>query len=167
MAKKVSLSVALILAIAVFWMVWRQRGEETPERAEPTWRAGVAAMEITPEEPMWLSGYASRDRPSEGTLSPLWAKALALEDPTGRPLLLVTMDLIGIDRGSSNRIRDALRERHGLERPSIILSTSHTHTGPVVGENLQPMYALSATHEDKVREYTAFVEEREMTGSCG
>ena len=44
------------------------------------WQAGVAKLEITPEEPMWLSVYAGRDHESEGTLHPLWVKALALQD---------------------------------------------------------------------------------------
>jgi len=55
--------------------------------AEPghgDWKAGVASAKITPEQPLWLSGYGSRDRPSEGTRVDLWVKALALEDARGQ-----------------------------------------------------------------------------------
>ena len=38
------------------------------------WRAGVAAIDITPTEPVWMSGYAARTKPSEGVLQPLNAK---------------------------------------------------------------------------------------------
>ena len=29
------------------------------------WKAGVASMVITPEQPMWLAGYAARTHPSD------------------------------------------------------------------------------------------------------
>lgn len=49
-----------------------------PARSEDTWRAGAAAVKITPERPMWLSGYADRNKPATGTLSDLHAKALVI-----------------------------------------------------------------------------------------
>ncbi len=49
-------------------------------KPETEWKAGVASVVITPEEPMWMAGYASRDKPSEGKTHDLFAKALALED---------------------------------------------------------------------------------------
>ena len=33
---------------------------------------------------MWMAGYGSRNKPSEGAVHDLWAKALALQDPAGR-----------------------------------------------------------------------------------
>jgi hypothetical protein len=120
----------------------------------PGWTAGVARINITPETPMWMSGYASRTRPAEGKLLDLWAKALALCDPAGRRAVLVTMDLVGIDRELATAVCQDLKARHGLERSSILLAVSHTHTGPVVGRNLAPMYDLDATQHRLVREYT-------------
>src|SRR5689334_12427431 len=50
--------------------------------AEPkAWKASAAKVDITPAGPMWMSGYAGRDKPAEGTLHKLWAKALVLEAP--------------------------------------------------------------------------------------
>ncbi|HEX4588413.1 MAG TPA: hypothetical protein VH120_00675, partial [Gemmataceae bacterium] len=73
-------------------------GVAAAERASESWRAGVASITITPDKPMWLSGYAGRTKPAEGTLSDLHAKALVIEDPAGRRAVVVTMDLIGIAR---------------------------------------------------------------------
>ena len=47
------------------------------------WRAGVATVDITPRRPLWMAGFAARTAPSQGTLLPLHAKALALEDGRG------------------------------------------------------------------------------------
>ena len=104
---------------------------------------------------MWMSGYAARDHPAEGTLGDLWAKALALEDPAGHRAVLVTMDLVGIDRGLSTRVRDAIQQKHKLDRSAIALCVSHTHSGPVVGSNLRTMYVLDDEQQRRVDEYTA------------
>src|SRR5437879_5007635 len=64
------------------------------EPATARWKAGAAKIAITPEHAMWMSGYAARTRPAEGKLHDLWAKALILEDPSGRRAVLVTMDLV-------------------------------------------------------------------------
>ena len=51
---------------------------------QAAWKAGTARV-ITPKTPMWMSGYAARTKPSQGVVHDLWAKALAIEDPSGRP----------------------------------------------------------------------------------
>src|SRR5450631_701113 len=68
-------------------------------------RAGVGRVKITPELPMWLTGYAGRDQPATEVLQDIWAKALVLEDRgagvaggRGGPnrVVIVTTDLLGI-----------------------------------------------------------------------
>jgi hypothetical protein len=122
-----------------------------------TWRAGAARQVITPAAPMWMAGYAHRDRPSEGTLTELWAKALVLEDHAGHRAVLVTLDLIGIDRQLSQAIRSRLCERFGLATAQIALCTSHTHSGPVVAANLRPLHLelLAAGQRQLVEDYAA------------
>src|ERR1700730_5334172 len=100
------------------------------------WKAGVARVTITPEHLMWMSGYANRKKPAEGKLHDLWAKVLVLEDPYRRRAVLVTMDLVGIPRDLSRSVCEELKRRYGLGRTEIVLNVSHTHTGPVVGNNL-------------------------------
>jgi neutral ceramidase len=119
------------------------------------WKAGAAKANITPKDHMWMSGYGARDKPAEGKLTDLWAKALVLEDPAGERVVLVTLDLVGIDRGTLLDIRQRLKEKHGLEPRQIALCCSHTHTGPVVGTNLKSMYyLLTDAHWKQVEEYT-------------
>jgi len=129
--------------------------------ADDTWKAGTARANITPEEPMWMSGYGSRDHVSEGKLTDLWAKALAFEDPHGHRALLITLDLVGIDRELSGRVCRQIEERHQLQRSDIALCTSHTHTGPVVGHNLKAMYwQLDDAQWQQVDRYTGKLEKQ-------
>ncbi len=119
------------------------------------WRAGVARARITPLEPMWLSGYGSREHPSEGTRLELWAKALALADQAGTQALILTFDLVGLDRDTAERIRHAIEKSTGIPPSRIALCSSHTHTGPVVGRNLSTMYFFGTNEQSKVDRYTA------------
>jgi hypothetical protein len=133
-----------------------------PARADDaaTWKAGAARVKITPDRPMWLSGYASRTRPAEGTLLDLWAKALVLEDPDGRRVALVTMDLVGIPRDLSLAVRDDITKKHKLPRECVCLSVSHTHSGPVVGNNLSAMYFLDDAQQRLVDDYAKSLHEK-------
>lgn len=128
--------------------------------ADGGWKAGAARVKITPTEPMWMSGYAARTMPAQGAVHDLWAKALVLEDPRGRRAVLVTMDLCGIDRPMSVRVRDRIQEKLKLDRAAVALCSSHTHSGPVVGTNLRSMYFLSDEHQRRVRDYTADLEDK-------
>ena len=133
---------------------------DSPVAFAEGWRAGVAAVKITPQQPMWMSGYAGRGKPAEGTLIDLWAKALILEDARANRAVLVTLDLCGIDRALSVSVRDEIQRIHGLGYPQVALSCSHTHTGPVVGENLRAMYALDENQNKLVDAYTAWLHEQ-------
>ena len=83
-------------------------------QAENHWRAGVARNVITPDQPMWMSGYASRNHPAEGALHDLWAKVLVVEDPAGHELVLISLDLVGIDRPMSQQICKRIQQTHGI-----------------------------------------------------
>ena len=124
------------------------------------WEAGFSKVKITPSEPVWMSGYASRDRPAEGTRTELWAKATALRDKRGRLGLLISLDVVGIGQEVSQAICDPLMTKLDLQRSEIVLNTSHTHTGPVIGGNLGTMYFLSPEQQDAIRDYTAELTEK-------
>jgi hypothetical protein len=127
-----------------------------------SWNAGVARVNITPDHDMWMAGYASRNRPAEGKLTDLWAKALALEDAAGNQAVLVTLDLVGIDRELARAIGNRIHQAYRLERHQIALCTSHTHTGPVVGRNLAPLHylQLDVPQRTLVDQYTQGLEEK-------
>jgi hypothetical protein len=117
-----------------------------------TWQAGVAKVAITPREFMWMSGYSARTKPAEGKVHDLWAKALVLRDAQGHRCVLVTLDLVGIDRQLSDEICADIKKRHGFERDSIMLAISHTHCGPVVGKNLISMYNFADIKQQQLIE---------------
>src|SRR5437867_3008715 len=44
-------------------------------------KAGVGSVCITPDRPIWMAGFAERDKPSEGTYQDLFGKALEDLEP--------------------------------------------------------------------------------------
>jgi hypothetical protein len=140
----------------VRWLLLLLAGCSAPGPGAPSWKAGVAKATITPEELIWMSGYGSRTKPAEGKLHDLWAKALAIEDPAGAKAVVVTLDLCGIDRWMSERIVRAV----GLGPESVLLACSHTHTGPMVGRNLECMFDLPGPERERIARYSAWLEGR-------
>jgi hypothetical protein len=146
------------LRFARFWLVWFLGAVAVARpglAAVDSWKVGVAKVNITPDQSMWMGGYASRERPAEGKQTDLWAKALVLEDNSGQRAVLVTLDLLGIDRGLSRAICGQLNELHGIQRQQVALCTSHTHSGPVVASNLRAMHylALDPVQQSLVDQY--------------
>ena len=79
--------------------------------ADAPWRAGAAAVNITPEKYMWMAGYGSRTAPASGKLTELWAKALVLDDADGDRGVVITLDLVGIGRDLSTQVCAELKTR--------------------------------------------------------
>ena len=127
----------------------------------PEWKAGVATVSVTPSQPMWMAGYASRTKPSDGVLSELHAKALVLEDSTGNRAVIVTTDLIGIPRPLRLQVAQKVQQQHKLNPAGLLLNCSHTHCSPVVRDDLEMsvMYPLDAEQRQRVESY--FVELRD------
>ncbi len=126
------------------------------------WKAASASVVITPEQPMWLAGYASRDKPSEGTLHDLRAKVLVLEDSLGKKVVLITADLVGIPKPTADRVRQQLREKHGLSKAQIVLNSSHTHSGPVLKDALYDYYVkpIDDSQQKLIADYTDRLEKK-------
>jgi hypothetical protein len=130
--------------------------------ADDGWKVGLAKVTVTPDQFMWMAGYASRDRPAEGKLTELWAKALVLQDASGQRAVLVTLDVIGVSREMATAVAATLKERHGLERSQLALCASHTHSGPVLYRNLSPLHDLIVAPQQRqlIEEYTATLQNK-------
>jgi len=98
--------------------------------APALWKAGVATAVITPEQAMWMAGYASRTNVSQGRTLDLFAKVLALEDERGGRMVFVTLDLIGVPRTLRKSLEARVQKAWQLPPEGLLLNASHTHSGP-------------------------------------
>lgn len=123
-------------------------------QAASLWKAGVAQSVITPEGPIWMAGYGSRKKPSEGVRRDLYVKALAIQDEAGKTAVLVTADLLGFNREVADAITELCQAQYGLPREAIVLNASHTHSAGIVHRSAFPVFALSEEQNQIIDRYS-------------
>lgn len=126
---------------------------------EATWKAGIAKAVVTPEKSVWLAGYGSKRSP-DGKLHDLWMKALALEDAAGERVVLITSDFQGVPKSMSDPVFEELRRQYGLERRQVMLTFSHNHCGPRLGDDLVDYYPVEVEQVELVRDYTELMQKK-------
>jgi neutral ceramidase len=122
---KTSFSVICLLPVVVLAMnpSW-SRAELGDEL-----KAGVSRIDITPDKPVHMSGYASRKDLSTGVHDPLSARVLAFKAGDKR-LILVSTDVIGFYDGTADYLRNALLSELQLQPSELFLCAIHTHSAP-------------------------------------
>src|SRR6187399_3620658 len=76
---------------------------------------GVAAVDITPDYPIRLSGYGNRREESEGVELRIWAKALAFGTDADGPGILITMDNCGVPDAMRAEVVSRLSKKAGIK----------------------------------------------------
>lgn len=122
--RTLSTLVAIPLAIFLFLSSPSSAGDDPTEL-----RAGVAKIDITPDKPVRMSGYAARKGLSIDVHDPLSARVLAFE-AGGKRLVLVSTDLIGFYGGTAEHMREKLLGEFDLGPSELFLSAIHTHAAP-------------------------------------
>lgn len=125
-------------------------------------QAGVARVDVTPTEPVRLSGYAVRSKPFEAIDTPLFARALVLREGDGPLRALVAVDSIGLPGDLTVEIAKILKEKHGLQRDDLVISGTHSHTAPQLTRGLDNLYTVPQSAEEQARtdSYTQVLRDR-------
>ena len=113
-------------------------------------KAAVARIDITPEKPVRMSGYASRKDLSTGVHDPLSARALAFE-AAGKRLVLVSTDVIGFYGGTAESMREALLREFDLEPSELFLSAIHTHAAPTLTTDPERSHANNLEYTETLK----------------
>jgi neutral ceramidase len=127
--------------------------------ADADWQVGLASVLITPEQPVWLYGYAGKSRfqPFEGKLDDLYAQAMAIQCPEGELAVLITADLCVLREPEETALCEVLMQRTGLQRRQILLNWSHTHSGPMIGTSDVNRYPIPDEDLQQTKAYTQWL----------
>lgn len=90
---------------------------------------GCSEIDITPQIPINLDGYLARKNPARDIANNLYARGFLFRDGDLR-LGLITADLLMLDREQARLVREAAGRHIGIDPAKIIVSCSHTHSGP-------------------------------------
>ena len=93
---------------------------------------GVAKVDVTPEGPIRMHGYAVRKTESTGVAQRLWAKALALGNDDQGPAILITVDNCILPAAVTDEVARRLKEKAGIPRERAVVCATHTHAGPML-----------------------------------
>jgi hypothetical protein len=93
-----------------------------------TLKISTFSKDITPQPGVLLAGYGP-DVVSKAIHDPLFIKGIALDDGKQRTLLL-SFDLIGLDRDFVVAIRKACSKIVDIPAENVVLTCTHTHSGP-------------------------------------
>ncbi len=96
-------------------------------------RAGAAQVRITPELGTPLGGnYVVR--PASAVHDELYAKALVMETGAEKAALVV-LDVVTIDRETVEAARGIIARQSGIPGQRVMISATHTHSGPITGSS--------------------------------
>lgn len=102
-----------------------------PAQPVPVFRAGAAAVEISPEHfPVIVNGGFLAARASKLN-DPIQARALVLDDGTTR-LAIVVVDSCMMPRELIDRAKAIASEKTGILVERMLISATHTHSAPSV-----------------------------------
>jgi len=117
-------------------------------------KAGIKRADITPPLGLELAGYPHYPRNNTGHHDPLYAACMYLEND-GAAVAMVTLDLLFFSKKHVTEVRRRVKERLGLEAEQVMISCSHTHSGPWASGRLD-IESLEAGKEQP-HEYVEFL----------
>ena len=106
---------------------------------------GAAQRDVSPTDAQFLYGYPHVDRMSTGVHDPLLATAMAFADGA-RQAIFVVVDIIWLTKGQVAEARRGIEEATGVPAAQIMISATHTHSGPITAD------LLSNSHDSVVPE---------------
>ncbi|MGW8316769.1 MAG: neutral/alkaline non-lysosomal ceramidase N-terminal domain-containing protein [Bacteroidales bacterium] len=92
---------------------------------------GASRINITPVEPVLMSGYDARKTPSTGIHDELFASALCFSDLQTK-VLIITADVIGFSHSLTDEIVRDISSATGIGADHILLTAAHNHGGPSI-----------------------------------
>ncbi len=106
-------------------------GRPSASSAEKVFRAGAAAVDISPKEfPVIVSG-SFLERTAGDVNDPLHARALVLDDGATR-LAIVVVDTLLMPGDLVDKAKEMAKEATGIPTDHILVAATHTHCAPSV-----------------------------------
>src|SRR5262245_53974006 len=139
----------ITLAACLMAMACASTGPRREVGASGLINVGVAQIDITPDDPIRLTGYGNRTMPSERVGQRLRAKALAFGGDGGRPAVLIAADLVGVPWQITEELARRL-QKAGVASGQLAVSVTHTHTGPSIAGVLPFIFTAPVTAGEQI-----------------
>ena len=98
---------------------------------QPKIKVGLGETIITPPLGTPMRGY-SRSSFSKGVHDELYARALVIEGADSTSIALITIAVCNMDVKYLDAIREGVNKQTGIPVDNIVISMTHTHSGPYI-----------------------------------
>jgi putative membrane-bound dehydrogenase-like protein len=128
-----------------------------PAAQLPLYEVGVARVDITPDYPVRLNGFAVRKAESEGVSSRLYARALTISMGDQPPLIVVAIDSLGIRLPMVDALAAKVGQQLQVPRENVVVTFTHTHSAPKVNGASDNIFAqaIPSDHQSHIDLYSA------------
>ncbi len=146
--KRVAVLLAVCVAIGCSSSINLEVRRATPLASErnTSLLAGVGRADITPRPGMPLAGYSANANYGKGFRTRLYARVIYLKPVDKGPVALVQCDLLTGSELVHRRVAELVADKTDLDLKGIMLSATHTHSGPgnLSGSNFYLMHTANA-----------------------
>lgn len=117
-----------------------------PGEGDTLRQIGAASIEITPQQPILLSGYAARNHQLQLNIKhSLWAHALVVSDEASPPAILLTVDNVGVPASIRQVVTNRLEKQYSIAPQRVTICSTHTHGGPMLTGVLENLLTREMT----------------------
>lgn len=140
--------------LCLFVVLTPATGHAEPMASMPI-EVGFSRRDITPQQPLRLSGYASRTQPHTAVRDRLFSRVLVLGTGKQR-CVIVSVESLAVTAEQTQVITSALASKHGLDRSRVVLCSTHSHTAPHPAGVIDNLFRvpLSDQESDALRRYS-------------
>ena len=138
MKKILAMVLAILMLIGLCACGGNQGGEGSGDQsAAAVFQVGFGRENITPDFPVALSGGGDPNRISTSVIDHIFTTCVAITDPTGNTVLVITSDLQSTPNSGSyqSAILSAASQATGVPEENILLCATHNHSGPSQSES--------------------------------
>jgi len=113
-------------------------------------KVGISSVNITPPIGVPMAGYSARMGSAKEIHDDLYAKAIVFNDKDTKAAL-VRCDLIGLERDFVEETRRLIESETGIDRNNIMITCTHTHSGPITDSLIPDLDAWMKVLSRKIK----------------
>lgn len=148
----------LFLVLIVVFLPSVSLAQAPPQDPGSGLAVGFGIADITPIRPTPMAGYYGV-RYSTATHDPLWAKATVLDDGSTK-VAIIALDLISTNPWMVRETRRLIQEKLNIEPSHVMISATHSHTGPMLYEPDERLPERFGNQTDEAKQYMIGLPER-------
>lgn len=108
---------------------------------------GFASRDITPEQPVRLSGYGSRTKVMTGVRDRLFVRVMSMGDEE-QLCVMVSIEGIAVLADQTERLLKAIRQHHSLDRARLVICSTHSHAAPQMAGGLTNLFRVPPSESE-------------------